>query len=92
MLRPSLTRASSLLLATLSLPGCGSTAVVSLAPRPQLPPALWQCPAQPVQPTDDADDATFFSWVAATWVAGESCRSALAIAHTAVEGGANARH
>lgn len=78
------------LLAVPFLPGC-TTAVVSLAPRQTLPPSLWQCQAQPAPIPDDADDATFFSWVAATWVAGESCRSALAIAHTAVEGGANAR-
>ena len=86
MLRRYLTRASLLLLAMLSASGC-TTAVVSLAPQAKLPPALWQCPAQPPIPPDTASDATFFSWVANTMVAGQACRSALAIAHTAVEGG-----
>ena len=90
MLCPSLTRASSLLLAVLSVAGC-TTPVVSLAPRAHLPPALWQCPAQPLPPADNASDATFFSWVAGTMIAGQGCRDALSIAHTAVEGGYGAQ-
>jgi len=73
------------LLVGLSLTGC-TTSVVSLAPPPKLPPALWQCPAQPPVPASTADDATFFSWVGSTMLAGQGCRDALATAHTAVEG------
>ena len=86
MLPRFLARAWLLPLVLLSLAGC-TTAVVSLAPPVKLPPALWQCPDQPPPPVDTADDATFFSWVGATIAAGQGCRSALSIAHTAVEGG-----
>ena len=74
------------LLVAPSLLGC-TTAVVSLAPPAKLPPNLWQCQAQPPLPSDTASDATFFGWVGATMQAGQSCRDALATAHTAVEGG-----
>ena len=85
MLFRSLVRAWLLLPGLLSAAGC-TTAVVSLAPPAKLPPSLWQCPAQPPPPVDTADDATFFSWVGATIIAGQGCRNALSVAHTAIEG------
>lgn len=86
MPRRRLVRASLLLLAVLSLSACGPP-VVTLAHRQPLPPSLWECPPQPTLPADDSDDATFFSWVVDTMAAGQNCRSSLAIARTAVEGG-----
>lgn len=79
-----------LLLAALLLVGC-SKPVVTLAPRPTLPAALWQCPPQPPLPADLADDITFFEWVGDVLDAGKACRAQLAIARKAVEGTANAR-
>lgn len=87
---PNRVRALLCLTVASSCVSCGSN-VVALAPRQPLPVALWECPARPPLPADDADDATFFVWVATVDQAGDGCRQALAVAREAVEG-ADATH